>query len=164
MPSVYVASPYGFSIATRGYYDDVVLPALRDAGCELLDPWADDDGVVAAAFAQADQLGEIDRVRALGAIDAGLGAANEALIRDADALFAILDGADVDSGTAAEIGFAAALEKPIIGLRLDTRRTGDNDGTVVNLQVQHFIVTGGGSVWTSLHDAVSALQELLPGA
>ncbi len=75
----------------------------------------------------------------------------------------MLDGSDVDSGTAAEIGFAAALGKPIIGLRLDTRRTGDNDGTVVNLQVQHFIVAGGGSVWTSLHDAVEALVELLPG-
>lgn len=162
MPRVYVASPYGFSPATRAYYDDVILPAVRAAGWEPLDPWADPDGALAEAFVQAEALAHDDRLRALAAINAGIGAANEALIREADALFALLDGTDVDSGTAAEIGFAAALGLPVIGLRLDTRISGDNDGTLVNLQVEHFATMHGGSLWRHLDDAIDALAELRP--
>ncbi|MBO9534273.1 MAG: nucleoside 2-deoxyribosyltransferase [Solirubrobacteraceae bacterium] len=143
MSSVYVASPYGFSPATRGYYDDVLLPALRSAGWTPLDPWADDDGSIASAFASAESLaGSPAYQRALRELDARIGAANEQLIRSADALLAVLDGSDVDSGTAAEIGFAAALGIPAAGLRLDTRRTGDNAGVTVNLQVEHWLPLG----------------------
>ncbi|MDO9352859.1 MAG: nucleoside 2-deoxyribosyltransferase [Solirubrobacteraceae bacterium] len=160
MPSVYVASPLGFSPATRGYYDEVLLPAVAAAGWTIHDPWADLDGSVDASFAEAKWLGPESRLAALRQINRSLGQANEDLIRTADALFAVLDGTDVDSGTAAEIGFAAALGKPTIGLRLDIRSTGDNDGTVVNLQVQHFIETRGGKVFTELDEAVAALAAL----
>ena len=36
---------------------------------------------------------------------------NRRAIRDADILVAIIDGADADSGTAWEMGYAAALKK-----------------------------------------------------
>jgi nucleoside 2-deoxyribosyltransferase len=155
VPSVYVASPYGFSPATRLYYDDVLLPAVRAAGWTPHDPWADDDGAIAARFTAAYALDEPAQHEALRALDRELGAANEALIRRADALLAVLDGTDVDSGTAAEIGFAAALGKPAIGLRLDTRRTGDNAGVTVNLQVEHWLSLG---VQTTVEAAVLALS------
>ncbi|MEH3054189.1 MAG: nucleoside 2-deoxyribosyltransferase [Patulibacter minatonensis] len=155
MPSVYVASPYGFSPATRAYYDDVLLPAIRTAGWEPHDPWADPDGAIAARFEAAWALQGTAHVDALRTLDAELGAANEQLIRTADALLAILDGTDVDSGTAAEIGFAAALGKRTVGLRLDTRRTGDNAGVTVNLQVEHWL---SGGVHTSVDAAVAALN------
>ncbi len=62
-------------------------------------------------FAAAESLREARAYqRALRDLDRRLGASNEALIRSSDALLAILDGTDVDSGTAAEIGFAGALE------------------------------------------------------
>lgn len=154
MPSVYVASPYGFSPATRGFYDDVLLPAIAAAGWQPHDPWADPDGSIATRFAAADALTGDAQVDVLAELDAHLGAANERLIRTADALLAILDGTDVDSGTAAEIGFAAALGKPTVGLRLDTRRTGDNAGTTVNLQVEHWLTLG---VHRTLAEAISAL-------
>ncbi len=160
MPSVYVASPYGFSIATRGFYDAVLLPAIVAAGWSPLDPWADLDGAIDASFAEAQWMSPDSRVKALRQINRSLGQANEDLIRQADALFAVLDGTDVDSGTAAEIGFAAGLGKPTIGLRLDTRQTGDNDGTIVNLQVQHFIESRGGRIERSVEDAVNALAGL----
>ena len=39
----------------------------------------------------------------------------------ADAVLAIVDGAEVDSGTAWEMGYAYARKKPVIGLRTDFR-------------------------------------------
>ncbi|MDQ8043105.1 MAG: nucleoside 2-deoxyribosyltransferase [Solirubrobacteraceae bacterium] len=157
MPSVYVASPYGFSPATRGFYDDTLLPAIAAAGWTPHDPWADLDGSVEASFRDAAWMSAESRLQALKQINRKLGEANERLIRTADALLAVLDGVDVDSGTAAEVGFAAALGKPVVGLRLDLRRTGDNDGAVVNLQVQHWISDG---VWTTLDEAVTALVNV----
>jgi len=38
-PRCYIASPLGFSEATRGYYRDVYLPALARR-VEVVDPWA----------------------------------------------------------------------------------------------------------------------------
>lgn len=42
-------------------------------------------------------------------------------LESADAVVANLDGADVDAGTAWEIGYAVARGKPVIGLRTDRR-------------------------------------------
>jgi len=50
-----------------------------------------------------------------------------------DLVVAILDGVDVDSGTAWEIGYAYAKGKPVIGLRTDFRALSDG---VVNLMVE----------------------------
>lgn len=43
-------------------------------------------------------------------------------IEEADVVLAILDGADADSGTSFEVGYAFARGKPIIGVRTDFRR------------------------------------------
>jgi nucleoside 2-deoxyribosyltransferase len=151
---VYVAGPLGFSAATQGYYGDVLLPAVRAAGFEPLDPWADPDAP--AEFAAAhDMVDPEERRAAFRRINTRLASANEAMIRAADAVLAILDGPDVDSGTAAEVGFAAALGKPCVGLRLDFRRTGDNEGATVNLQVEHWLVT----VEATLGDALVKLRH-----
>jgi len=56
------------------------------------------------------------------------------MIRNSDAVVAIIDGADADSGTAWEIGYAFALEKPVIALRTDFRRVGDHE--LVNLMLE----------------------------
>ena len=53
----------------------------------------------------------------------------EALDR-CDAVVAILDGADSDSGTCIEIGYARARGKPVIGVRTDFR-----DGEVHGLNI-----------------------------
>lgn len=46
-------------------------------------------------------------------------------IHHADAVLCILDGPDVDSGTAIEMGYAYACKKPIIGFRSDFRSSED---------------------------------------
>lgn len=42
-------------------------------------------------------------------------------LRESDAILAVLDGAEIDSGVAFEIGYAVALGKPVVGLKTDTR-------------------------------------------
>ena len=83
------------------------------------------------------------------------------MIHQAVALIALIDGCDLDSGTCAEIGFAAALGKPVIGLRTDTRWAGDVAEIPINLQVKYFIETSGGSVETNLGQAIGALVRAL---
>ncbi|MEA2123929.1 MAG: hypothetical protein QOI80_711 [Solirubrobacteraceae bacterium] len=151
MLAVYVASALGFSEATRPY-NATLLDALRDAGYAPLDPWADPDGATAAALDAAQTVAD------LATINTRLAAANLEAIRRADAVLALLDGPDVDSGVAAEIGYAFARGTPVIGLRLDFRRAGDNDAATVNLQVQHCLA---GPVCRSLPDALAALREAM---
>jgi nucleoside 2-deoxyribosyltransferase len=74
----------------------------------------------------------------------------------------VLDGADVDSGTAAEIGYAFACGRPIVGYRSDLRRAGEHDGVVVNLQVEYFIRASGGTIVAALDDLPSALARVRP--
>ena len=50
----------------------------------------------------------------------------------ADAVVAVLDGPDTDSGTAFEIGYAVARGKPVVGVRTDYRPGADQG---VNLMV-----------------------------
>ncbi len=58
-------------------------------------------------------------------------------VDSSDIVVAVLDGVDVDSGTAWEIGYAYAKEKPVIGLRTDFRSLSDG---IVNLMVEMAIV------------------------
>ena len=93
----YVASPLGFTEAGRHYYHDKLLPALA-AVVEPVDPWALDAQI-------APQAG--DRERALA-----IGRANIEAIRSCALLVAVLEGQEPDSGTVAELGYAAGLGCP----------------------------------------------------
>lgn len=59
-------------------------------------------------------------------------------VNTSDIVVAVLDGVDVDSGTAWEIGYAYARGKPVIGLRTDFRTLSDG---IVNLMVEMSIVS-----------------------
>ena len=158
---VYVASPLGFAESSRGYLGRV-LAALREHGLECLDPWDDAGGKIEAELARADAVeGRADRVAALAAVDEAIGRRNMEMLERARGVFAVLDGVDVDSGTAAEIGFAAARGLPVVGLRTDWRRTGDNDGATVNLQVEFFIRVNSGAVFRELDAATARMVALV---
>jgi len=47
-------------------------------------------------------------------------------IDDSDAMVAVLDGPDADSGTAWEVGYACGKGKPVIGVRTDFRKNDDS--------------------------------------
>lgn len=161
MSDVYVAGPLGFTAAGRHHLETVVLPELSSRGFTPLDPWADEDGSTARALEAAGALSGDQRVRALAEVNAAIGRRNAEMIDRCDAVLADLGGADVDSGTAAEIGYAAALGRPVVGWRDDLRRSGENEATPVNLQVAHFVNQSGGTIEPTFEAAIAALERLL---
>ena len=99
--TVYLASPLGFSPETRPYLERI-KKRLRDLGCEVFDPW--EQTQFSAAIAQAHTLDDYaERAAVFAAIAAGIGRVNEEGIRGAAIVLAVLDGAEVDSGTASEV-------------------------------------------------------------
>jgi|SRR5208337_3378704 len=60
--------------------------------------------------------------------------ANKNALEDADIVVAVIDGADADSGTAWEMGYAFAQGKRVIALRTDFRHVGINEQ--VNLMLE----------------------------
>jgi nucleoside 2-deoxyribosyltransferase len=157
-PSVYVASPLGFALPSRIFYARTLLPALRGNGLQISDPWHVSD-IDRALMNPSGTLSQ--RTEALTDFNRRVGRRNERMIRACNGVFAVLDGSDVDSGTASEIGFAAALGKPIVGWRSDMRLTGDNEASIVNLQVAYFVLRTGGVVTRDLDAAITALVERL---
>jgi nucleoside 2-deoxyribosyltransferase len=135
----YVASGLGFTEAGRRYYLDVYLPALATV-VEPVDPWALGD--------PASSPAEIGR-------------RNAEAIDSCSLLAAHLDGPEVDAGTAAEVGYAAARRLRCFGLRTDLRQSGE-PGAVVNLQLQHFIEASGGAIVATLEELVRVLSTSRP--
>jgi len=135
-----------------------LVPLLADH-VDVLNPW--DDQRFADEFADLSRENDWGaRTRRLGEINRELGRANTASIDAADGVFAVLDGVDVDSGTAAEIGYAFARGKFVAGLRTDFRLAGDNDGSLVNLQVQYFIEASGGRIVRTAEELAAVAAEL----
>jgi len=62
---------------------------------------------------------------------------------EAGAVVAVLDGSDVDSGTAWECGYAYARAKPIFGLRTDSRIYGTEERINLMVQVPCRVLTSG---------------------
>jgi hypothetical protein len=147
-PRCYVASPLGFTEPGRDYYVRVYLPALATV-VDPVDPWS-----LAAPGEVADALAD-GRERELALT---IGRRNADAIRSCSVLVAHLDGQELDSGTAAEVGYGAALGLACFGLRSDLRQTGEA-GVAVNLQVEAFILDSGGEIVATLQELLEALRR-----
>ena len=102
-----------FSIGDR-YVNERIAAELRKAidGIELYVP--QENGAINDKSAYADS-------RAIAAADL-------AHLEESDVLIAVLDGVEVDSGVAAEIGVFSTFNRPIIALFSDVRQQGrDNE-------------------------------------
>jgi nucleoside 2-deoxyribosyltransferase len=155
---IYMASPLGFSEAGRLFYDGTLIPEVVRLGFEVVDPWTLTDQAKMKAV-QNMPYGQARR-DAWRRLNVEIGGNNRAGIDRADMVLAVLDGVDVDSGTAAEIGYAFAKGKPILGYRGDFRVSADNEGSTVNLQVEYFIRQSGGDIVTKLADLAPALAKI----
>ena len=164
---VYLAGPLGFSEAGRAFQDGAIVRAIARLGHVPLDPWAMHatepalDAEIRAAIAMPYGAAKRDTWREL---NMRIGAKNRALIDACDMVFAVLDGVDVDSGTAAEIGYACAKGKPILGYRGDFRLSADNEGSIINLQVEYFIRASGGEIIFAIADLAPAMARIAGGA
>ena len=83
--------------------------------------------------------------------------ANLKAMNDCDLMVAILDGSQVDDGTAWEVGYFFSQGKQIIGIRTDFRRAGESYASIVNLMVECSCL----AVATSLEELASWLERLL---
>ena len=156
---IYLAGPLGFSEAGRHFYTSVLVPHVRRLGCEVLDPWTLTDARTIRRV-QGMPYGRAKR-EAWRRLNLEMGATNRAAIDAAQGVVAVLDGADVDSGTAAEIGYAFARGKRIVGYRGDFRLSADNEGSTVNLQVEYFIRASGGTIVERYQDLGPALGSVI---
>ncbi|MFT4097651.1 MAG: nucleoside 2-deoxyribosyltransferase [Rhodoblastus sp.] len=153
---IYLAGPLGFSELGRLGLEAVAALG-RTLGHAVVDPFA---------LTPPEQITRIARLPSLDAqrdawrdLNQRIGAANMRAIDSCDLVLAILDGPDVDSGTAAEIGYAFARGKLVLGYRGDFRLAADNVGSTVNLQVEYFILASGGEILASLDALRARLAE-----
>ena len=89
-----------------------------------------------------------------------IGARNTEAIRSSSLLAASLEGQELDSGTAAELGFGSALGIPCYGVRSDLRQSGE-PGSPVNLQVHAFVLQSGGQIAGTLGELVGMLAAFV---
>jgi nucleoside 2-deoxyribosyltransferase len=101
---LYFAGPL-FTQAERAW-NAAIAAALAAAGHDVFLPQTE---VQSLAESEADAVFRVD-------VDG---------VRSADAVVAVLDGADPDSGTCFECGLAYALGIPIVAVRTDFRAGGD---------------------------------------
>jgi nucleoside 2-deoxyribosyltransferase len=146
-PRCYIASPLGFTEAGRKYAAESLLPALATV-VEPVDPWT---LTAPEEWLAAERDGRLRQVALLA------GQRNSEAIKASELLVAVLEGQELDSGTAAEVGFATGLGLTCSGLRTDLRVMGE-PGVVVNLQVEAFIQQSGGSIHKTLEDLIAALR------
>jgi len=72
----------------------------------------------------------------------------------ADVVVAILDGPDVDSGTAFEVGYAFSKGKPVIGLKTDMRVFAKDE------ELNNMLAQGIRALARNLDEVVSELRRL----
>ncbi len=148
---IYLASPLGFSESTFSFMNKIE-EELENLNFNVLNPWK---------LCSVEDFKEIDKIEdpklkieKLKILNYKIGERNEQSILDSDLIIAILDGVDVDSGTASEIGYACAKRKMIYGYRNDFRQAGENLGSIINIQVEYWIKKNGGKIFLDLDEMI----------
>ena len=78
----------------------------------------------------------------------------------ADGLVAVMDGADPDSGTAWEVGYAYGKGKPVVLIRTDIRKTA-SDGSGYNAMLAESATIKVDLPAASMGDVAAAVMEAL---
>jgi nucleoside 2-deoxyribosyltransferase len=134
---IYFAGPL-FSAAERAWNAELAA-ALRNAGHEVFLPQDQEKGKTAAGVFSHD----------VGGIDW------------ADALVAIMDGPDPDSGTAWEVGYAYGTRKPVVAVRTDIRRFEGSGGSGYNPMLTEAATLRVDLPWTGTDDIAAAVLGAL---
>ena len=116
---IYLASPYGFSAQWKRLLLPEFVTALESLGLEVWEPFARNGQVDLAEPGWAYRVAQRDLQD----------------VRDADALFAIVNGTPPDEGVMVELGAAIALGKPTFLFRDDFRRCTDSEQYPLNLML-----------------------------
>ena len=117
--TIYLASPYGFSAQWKRLLLPEFTGTLEALGLEVWEPFARNGQVNLAEPGWAYRVAQRDLQD----------------VRDADALFAIVNGTPPDEGVMVELGAAIALGKPTFLFRDDFRRCTDSEQYPLNLML-----------------------------
>ena len=118
--TLYLANPYGFSVAQRAGPLNELIAALEAVGAE---PWE--------PFALGDQEGWIGQPGWAYKV----GQNDLRLVREADGIFAVVNGCPPDEGVMVELGMAIAWGKPTFLFRDDFRTCADSETYPLNLMI-----------------------------
>ena len=117
--TLYLANPYGFSAQQRGGPLQELVGALESMGADVWEPFARSNQIDRASAGWAYRIGQADLRD----------------VREADGLFAVVNGCPPDEGVMVELGLAIAWEKPVFLFRDDFRRCTDSEVYPLNLML-----------------------------
>ena len=117
--TLYLANPYGFSAQQREGPLLSLVAALEALGAEVWEPFARNDQIDKASPGWAYRIGQADLRD----------------VRNADGLFAVVNGCPPDEGVMVELGLAIAWGKPVFLFRDDVRRCTDSVSYPLNLML-----------------------------
>ena len=117
--TVYLANPYGFSAQQRALLLPQIVEALEALELEVWEPFGRNNQVNLSEPGWAHRIGQADLRD----------------VRDADAVFAVVNGVPPDEGVMVELGIAIALGKPTFLFRDDFRRATDSEEYPLNLML-----------------------------
>ena len=117
--TIYLANPYGFSAQQRALLLPQLVDALEVLGLEVWEPFERNNQVDLSEAGWAYRVGQADFRD----------------VRDADAIFAVVNGVPPDEGVMVELGMAIALGKPTFLFRDDFRRATDSEEYPLNLML-----------------------------
>ena len=122
MPSkktLYLANPYGFSLQQRNGPLREIAAALKALRAEVWEPFARNNQIDRTSPGWAYRIGQADLRD----------------VREADGLFAVVNGCPPDEGVMVELGMAIAWNKPVFLFRDDFRRCTDSEVYPLNLML-----------------------------
>ena len=117
--TIYLASPYGFAEQWRLRLLPEFITKLESMGARVWEPFARNSDIDLSLPGWANKLA----------------CSNFTDLRNADALFAIVNGSPPDEGVMVELGVAVALGKPTFLFRDDFRKCTDSDEYPLNLML-----------------------------
>ena len=116
---IYLASPYGFADQWRLRLLPEFINKLESMGARVWEPFDRNSNVDQSESGWANKVA----------------CSNFRDLRDADSLFAIVNGSPPDEGVMVELGVAIALGKPTFLFRDDFRKCTDSDEYPLNLMI-----------------------------
>ena len=116
---IYLASPYGFADQWKLKLLPEFISKLESMGAKVWEPFSRNSDVDFSIPGWANKVAS----------------SNLRDLRNADAIFAIVNGSPPDEGVMVELGVAIALGKPTFLFRDDFRKCTDSDEYPLNLMI-----------------------------
>ena len=117
--TLFLANPYGFAEQQREGPLPALAAALEAVGAEVWEPFARNNQSDRVAAGWAYRIGQADLRD----------------VREADGIFAVVNGCPPDEGVMVELGLAIAWKKPTFLFRDDFRRSTDCEEYPLNLMM-----------------------------